>query len=133
MTERYVAEAGLSGRVTTAVGDYVADPLPRGFDLVFMSAVVHSNGPSDNAALVAKAAGALDPGGRLAIVDWVMSPDRVVPTGGALFALNMLVATADGDTFTEAEIAGWLTGAGLADVSRVSTPFGTDIVMGRKR
>jgi predicted O-methyltransferase YrrM len=133
MTERYVADAGLAGRITTAVGDYLADPLPGGFDFVFVSAVVHSNRPDQNAALVAKCADALNPGGRVAIVDWVMSPDRVAPTAGALFALNMLVATDGGDTFTEEEIAGWLTSAGLADVTRVATPFGTDIVMGDKR
>ena len=103
ITSRYVDERGLSGRVTTAVGNYMTDPLPGGFDLVFLSAVVHSNGADENAALIAKCAGALAPGGHVAVLDWLMSPDRIAPAAGAFFALNMLVATDHGDTFTEAE------------------------------
>jgi len=30
LTRRYIAEAGLTGRVTAAVGDYLVDPLPNG-------------------------------------------------------------------------------------------------------
>jgi len=37
LTREYIAGAGLTGRVTTAVGDYLVDPLPKGFDLVFLS------------------------------------------------------------------------------------------------
>ena len=132
ITRRYVDEGGFSDRVTTAVGDYMTDPLPGGFDLVLLSAVVHSNGPDENAALIAKCAGALAPGGCVAVLDWVMSPDRITPAAGAFFALNMLVATDHGDTFTEGEIAGWLTGAGLTDVRRVPTPFGTDVMIGER-
>ncbi len=130
LTRGYIAEAGLTSRVTTAVGDYLVDPLPRGFDLVFLSAVVHSNSAAQNAALLKSCAAALNPGGRVAVVDWVMDDDRVAPAAGAFFALNMLVATEGGDTFTEGEIRGWMSGAGLAPGPRLETGFGTDIVFG---
>jgi len=130
LTRDYVAEAGLTGRVTTAVGNYLADPLPKGFDLVFLSAVIHSNSPEQNAALLASCAAALNPGGRVAVVDWVMEDDRVTPPGGAFFALNMLVATDQGDTFTEREIRGWMNEAGLAPGPRIDTGSGTSIVIG---
>ena len=39
-------------------------------------------------------------GGRIMVRDVVMEPDRVAPAEGALFAINMLVATACGGTFT---------------------------------
>jgi predicted O-methyltransferase YrrM len=133
ITQRYIAADGLADRVTTATGDYMTDVLPGGFDLVFLSAVVHSNPPKANAALIAKCAASLAPGGVVAVVDWVMSPDRVAPAVGALFALNMLVATDGGDCFTEAEIAGWLTAAGLTAIERRATPFGTDIMIGQRR
>lgn len=132
LTQRYITEAGLGSRVTTAVGDYLADPLPGGFDLVFLSAVVHSNSPAENAALMRSCAAALNPGGRVAIVDFVMDDDRLSPAGGAFFALNMLVATDHGDTFTESEIRDWMTAAGLAAGPRVETGFGTSIVIGIK-
>jgi hypothetical protein len=42
-----------------------------------------------------------------------MSEDRTSPPAGALFALNMLVGTEAGDTYTEAEVRGWMERAGL--------------------
>jgi len=130
LTRDYIARAGLASRVTTAVGDYLVDPLPTGFDLVFLSAVIHSNAPDQNAALLASCAAALNPGGRVAVVDWVMDEDRMTPPGGAFFALNMLVATDHGDTFTEGEIRGWMDDAGLAPGPRIGTGGGTSIVVG---
>jgi SAM-dependent methyltransferase len=132
LTQKYIADAALTSRVTTAVGDYLVDPLPGGFDLVFLSAVVHSNSPAENAALLRSCTAALKAGGRIAIVDFVMDDDRVTPEGGAFFALNMLVATDHGDTFTDAEIRGWMSAAGLAAGPRVETGFGTSIVVGIK-
>jgi len=132
LTQKYVADAGLTPRVTTAVGDYLVDPLPGGFDLVFLSAVVHSNSPAENTALLRSCAASLKAGGRIAIVDFVMDDDRVTPAGGACFALNMLVATDHGDTFTEAEIRGWMTAAGLEAGPRIETGFGSSIVVGMK-
>ena len=130
LTREYIAEADLTGCVTTAVGDYLVDPLPAGFDLVFLSAVIHSNSASQNARLIKSCAAALNPGGRVAVVDWVMDEDRVAPPAGALFALNMLVATDHGDTFTEAEVRGWMDSAGLAPGPRIDTGSGTSIVIG---
>ena len=133
LTRDYIDAAGLSGRVTTAVGDYLVDPLPSGFDLVLLSAVVHSNSPEQNAALIRSCAAALNPGGRVAVADWVMDNDRVTPPGGAFFALNMLVATDFGDTFTEGEIRGWMADAGLAPGRRIDTAAGTSIIIGLGR
>jgi len=54
----------------------------------------------------------------------------VTPPGGAFFALNMLVATDHGDTFTEDEIRGWMRRAGLAPGARIETGTGASIVIG---
>ena len=132
LTQRYVADAGLGDFVTTAVGDYLTDPLPTGFDLVFLSAVVHSNSAEQNARLIAKCVGALNPGGSVAVVDWVMDADRVKPEAGALFAINMLVGTDSGDTFTEDEIRSWMIDSGLEQIHRRATPFGTDVMIGKR-
>lgn len=132
LTQQYVRREGLADRIETAVGDYTADPLPGGYDLVFLSAIVHSNSPAQNADLLAQCAAALRPGGRVAVVDFIMDDDRVAPAHGALFALNMLVATDAGDTYTEGEVRAWMEGAGLGDVTRCDTPFGTGLVIGRR-
>lgn len=132
LAKRYVEEAGLTGRVEFVSGDYHADPFPGGYDLVFLSAIVHSNSAEENRRLTRKCADALAPGGRLVIQDHVMNEDRATPPGGAFFALNMLVATERGDTFTESDIRSWMTDAGVGGVRREQVSPDISMMIGRK-
>ena len=109
----HIQTEGFMARIDTVAGDYLTDELPGGFDLVFLSAVVHSNSAAENERLIRNAAGAASRGGRVVVQDWLMSEDRTSPPAGALFALNMLVGTEAGDTYTEAEVRGWMEQAGL--------------------
>jgi hypothetical protein len=45
-----------------------------------------------------------------------MEPDRIRPKDGAIFAVNMLVATSGGNTYTFEEIKTGLTQAGFINV-----------------
>jgi len=130
LTEEYVERDGLSDSIDTVVGNYSADPLPQGYDLVFLSAIIHSNSPRGNADLIRKCAASLNPGGQVVVVDFIMDEDRTSPPFAALFALNMLVGTREGDTYTEAEVRAWMEHAGLSDVVRQDTHLGTTIVTG---
>ncbi|MEP0767539.1 MAG: methyltransferase domain-containing protein [Fimbriimonadia bacterium] len=132
LTQEYVAAAGLTDRVTTQPGDYTREDLGRDYDLVFLCAIVHSNSYQANRSLVAKCARALSPGGRLVIVDYVMSEDRTQPPEGAMFSINMLLGTEGGDNYTETEMREWLRDAGLEFVSRTDLPFGTSVLIARK-
>lgn len=132
LTERYIEEAGLSDKVQTIAGDYRSDDPGSSFDLVFLSAIVHSNSPEVNRDLIRKCSDALKPGGRVVVQDFIMSDDRTEPTRGALFALNMLVNTEAGDTYTESEIMDWMEAAGLTDFSRLDTGYGSSQISGRK-
>lgn len=59
---------------------------------------------------------ALVPGGRIVIRDHVMASDRTRPKDGAIFAVNMLVGTSGGNTYTYDEIEDGLTHAGFIRV-----------------
>lgn len=133
IAQRNVAAAGLSGRITTQAGDYRTDTFGSGFDLALLSAIVHSNSPDENAELVRKCYDALEPGGRLVIRDFIMSPDRTAPAAGTLFAINMLVGTEGGGTFTEAEMRGWMEGAGFEDVTRLDLPGMSACMVGTRK
>ena len=132
IAERYISAAGLSDRVTTMAGDYRHDDFGAGYDLVFMSAIIHINSPEENRALAAKAFRCLNPGGRIVIQDFIMNEDRTAPERGALFALNMLVNTQHGDTYTENEIRDWLLAAGFTDIRRIGEPPERDFIIGVK-
>ena len=53
------------------------------------------------------------PGGKITVRDVVMEPCRTEPLEGALFAINMLVNTNTGGTFTFEEYAEDLRARGL--------------------
>jgi hypothetical protein len=114
MARRRLAAARLGGRVKLAAGDFMKDELPSGADLAWVSAIVHQNSRAQNRVLFAKIFRALVPGGRIAIRDILMEQDRTRPVAGALFAVNMLVATEGGGTFTFAELQEDLARAGFA-------------------
>ena len=113
LAEKYVRDAGLLDRIHFRRGDMLEDDIGGGWDLVWLSNVIHSMGPEAVRALFHKVAGALHPGGRLVLRDFILEDDRIQPPGGALFALNMLVNTPSGRCYTRSELWQWLQDAGL--------------------
>ncbi|HEX7409954.1 MAG TPA: methyltransferase [Candidatus Binatia bacterium] len=116
MARRIMKKVGLASRVRLVPGSYYSDALPSGADLAWVSAIVHQNSRAQNRAMFAKVYSSLAPGGRILIRDIVMDPSRTRPAGGALFAVNMLVATAGGGTFTFDELHEDLSSAGFVKV-----------------
>jgi SAM-dependent methyltransferase len=131
LSRGYIQSAGFGAQVEVVAGDYTHDDLGKGFDLAFLSSVIHSNSYDANRHLIRKASDALNPGGRVAVLDSLMNEDRSGPLASALFAINMLVGTEAGDTYTPSEVHAWMIDAGLADISRIDTPFGTSLMIGR--
>jgi len=119
MARDRVGKAGMLDRVTLVPGDYYQDELPGGHDLALLSAIIHSNSLEQNLELYRKVFRSLEPGGRIVIRDHVMDPARTQPVSGALFAVNMLVNTPGGGTYTYDEIEQGLTGAGFIQVKQL--------------
>lgn len=111
-----LGRAGLLDRVTLRAGDFDTGALPGGHDLALLSAIIHQNSRGANVALFRKVRAALVPGGRLIIRDHVMDPTHTRPVPGALFAVNMLVATEGGGCYSLAEIREDLRRAGFGAV-----------------
>ena len=132
LTEEFIEKEGLSDQIALKSGDFLADDIGSGYDLVFISSIVHIYSSEQNAALLKKAHGAINPGGRAIVKDIIMDEDRTSPLGGALFALNMLVATETGDTYTESEVRQWLSAAGFERIERKDIPTGTTLIVGTK-
>jgi SAM-dependent methyltransferase len=132
ITQKYIDKADLKASVAMVAGDYLADNLGTGFDLVLMSAIIHINDPEENKRLVKKGADALESGGKLVIMDHLMNEDRTEPLQGAVFAINMLVGTRRGDTYTIDEISSWMHSAGLSDIKIMDAPSGTQYIFGLK-
>jgi len=129
-TKKYIDNEGYAGKVETLAGNYLKDSLGNGYDMAFLSAVIHSNSPDENKLLFKKCAESMNAVGQLVVLDHIMSEDRTSPIGAAIFSLNMLVGTEAGDTYTEAEIISWMKEAGFRDFVKKDTDFGQGIIIG---
>ena len=126
------ARYGLSDRVDFMGGDFLRDELPKGQDVAWLSQVLHGESPENAARLVEKAAASLNPGGLLAVQEFVLDNERSGPAHSALFSLNMLVGTKGGQAYTLDEIRAMLEQAGARDVRTLEAdlPQGCRIVVG---
>ena len=130
MTAQLLKTAGLADRVRLAAGDFYTDELPVGADLVWVSAIVHQNSRQQNRAMFGKMFASLVPGGRVLIRDIVMDESRTSPPMGAFFAVNMLVATPGGGTFTFNELRDDLAAAGFVGAQLLRRGEWMDSVVG---
>jgi hypothetical protein len=110
-----IGASEFADRVTLVVGDFYRDDLPTGVDLALVSAIVHQHSRQHNRELFRKVHSALETGGMIVIRDVVMSPDHTSPQFGALFAVNMIVNTDTGTTFSFEELAEDLRAAGFVN------------------
>lgn len=133
--EKTVARFDLSGRVEFIAGDYHTEPVPGGFDAAWLSHVLHADGPAACAALLGKAVAALNPGGILMVQEFILDDAKDGPQFPALFSLNMLIGTDNGQSYSQSELAGMMSKAGLSDIERlaIDLPNGAGIMMGRKQ
>ncbi|MFB3817174.1 MAG: methyltransferase [Candidatus Methylomirabilales bacterium] len=129
MAKRAMQAAGMAHRVRLVAGNYETDELPSGCDLAWVSAIVHQNSRAQNRAMFARACRALEPGGRILIRDILVDGSRTAPVMGALFAVNMLVGTPGGGTYTFDELREDLEAAGFTDARLVRRGEAMDSVI----
>ena len=88
----------MADRISFAGGDFTTEDLPGGFDVAWLSQILHGAGFDESANIVRKAAQSLVPGGLLLIQEFILDDNRSGPQHPALFDLNMLVGTPDGQS-----------------------------------
>ncbi|MGA3054368.1 MAG: methyltransferase [Candidatus Korobacteraceae bacterium] len=133
ITQEHIRRAGLSDRISTRAGDMLTVPLaPASYDLILLSAICHMFSPEENQQLLTRAYAALAPQGRLVIADFVLDADKTSPRFATLFALNMLVGTRAGASYSEPEYAEWMKAAGFASSKRVRIPGPVNLMIATK-
>jgi len=130
LAQEYIRKAGLADCITTRVSDMLHDPLGGNYDLILVSAICHMFSPDENRELFHRIYDALAPRGQVVVQDFILEPSKTAPRVAALFALNMLVGTRTGSTYSEPEYANWLQTAGFSDVRRVRLPGPTGLMIG---
>lgn len=126
--------AGVSDKVTFVEGDLTTDDFGGPFDLILLSNIIHSSDAPTNQDVVRRAHAALAPGGMLIVKDFLLDSGRVGPAYGLIFALQMLLHTAAGDTYTIDDVAAWTDAAGFPPGRLVDlTPQSRLWIVERKR
>lgn len=115
--------APCSDRVHCFSGDYHTDSWPEAaYDAVTLFGCLHQESPESIVSILKRAAAALKSGGTLYVLDLMTGADHTTPPFSALFALNMALTTENGWVFSDAELQGWMTEAGLTGFSAVPVP-----------
>lgn len=107
--------------------DFIKQPIPGRYDVIWYSNVLHIYSAATNQALFRKMAAALSPSGRLLIQDaFTFDRDGLYPVETNLFAATMLLFTEEGDTYPAQEVTRWMKTAGFGRVRRVRLKAGTE-------
>jgi ubiquinone/menaquinone biosynthesis C-methylase UbiE len=132
VTRKTVARFGLADRFSFVEGDLLQANFGTDHTVATLGHILHSEGRERSRALLARTFAALAPSGTIAIAEFLVNPDRRGPIGGLLFAVNMLVNTDAGDTFSFEEISAWLTEAGFVDARTLDAPGPSPLVLATK-
>jgi hypothetical protein len=119
--EKTISGFDLADRVDFRSGTYLADALPGGYDVAWLSHILHGEGPEQCRIIIDKAVSALQPGGMILVHEFILDDRSGGPLFPALFSLNMLVGTASGQAYSEKEIRDMLADAGVREIRRL--PF----------
>lgn len=133
--EQTIQRFGLSERISFSSGDITKDSLGAGYDVIWISHLLHSENPTSSARIIQKATQALSSGGLLMIQEFILDDSKTSPLFPALFSLNMLVGTPTGQAYSQQELATIMADAGLADVTRMplELPNGAGVMAGVAR
>lgn len=133
VTREYLKRHGVERQFDFLPGDLKAADFGRGrFDLALLGNIVHSEGEESSRNLLRRIHAALRPGGQVVIIDFLPNDDRTGPPFPVFFALNMLLHTQHGNTFTLAEFRRWLEEAGFARIETADIGSHSPLVIGSR-
>lgn len=132
VTKKTVARFGLEDRFRFLPGDLHTVDFGSGYTVATLGHILHSEGEEHSRQLLAKTFAALAPGGTIAIAEFLVDNDRKGPITPLYFAVNMLVNTDKGNTFSFEEISAWLREAGFIEPRKLDSPGPSPLILATK-
>jgi ubiquinone/menaquinone biosynthesis C-methylase UbiE len=132
VAKKTVARFGLEDRFTFIAGDLLSANFGSEYNVATLGHILHSEGEARSHALLKKTFEVLAPGGTIAIAEFLVNPDRKGPVTGLFFAVNMLVNTDEGNTWSFEEIAEWLKEAGFVNPRLLDAPGPSPLILATK-
>ena len=132
ITQKHADRFGVGDRYTMLPGDLGTVDFGRDYNIITIGHILHSEGVERSKKLLRKCFDALAPGGTVVIQEFLVNPERTGPPMGLIFAVNMLVNTDNGDTWSFQEIGGWLKEVGFTNPRQLDTPGPSPLILATK-
>lgn len=132
VTRKMAARFGLADRFRFIEGDLASVDFGRDHTIATLGHILHSEGEQRSRALLRKSYDALAPGGTIVIAEFLVNAERTGSPQGLFFAVNMLIATEEGNTFSFEEIGSWLREAGFENPRTLDAPAPSPLILAKK-
>jgi ubiquinone/menaquinone biosynthesis C-methylase UbiE len=133
VTKKTAAKFGLSDRFSFIEGDLLDVSFGSGHNVATLGHILHSEGETRSRKLLAKTFAALASGGTIAVQEFLVNKERTGPVNGLFFAVNMIVNTQEGNTWSFEEIGAWLEEAGFTNPRLLDAPGPSPLILATKR
>jgi 3-hydroxy-5-methyl-1-naphthoate 3-O-methyltransferase len=132
ITKKTSAKFGLSDRFAFIAGDLLDVSFGSAYHVATLGHILHSEGEARSRKLLAKTFAALASGGTIAVQEFLVNKERTGPVNGLFFAVNMLVNTQEGNTWSFEEIGAWLEEAGFRNPRLLESPGPSPLILATK-
>ena len=133
ITDQWIKEKyRLENKIKTHCGDFLRDPLPEGFDIIYLGWVLHDWPPEVQLKILEKCYQALPPGGTLLVSECLLNEEKSGPLDVCLLSLDMLISTDGGGESTGTEYMERLQKTGFKNVRIQNLPGPRDLIIGEK-
>jgi len=135
ITQKIVDEAGATDRVTIRGVDAVHGPLPGRYDVAVVQNLLQVLSSEDAQRAVQHIGAAINPGGTIYIIGFMLDDSRLSPPSAVGANLNWINIYDEGESYTEHEHRAWLRVAGFVDIERADffLAGGRSLITARKR
>ncbi|MEM7017208.1 MAG: methyltransferase [Pseudomonadota bacterium] len=121
VSKDFIAENGVSDRVSTQGGDFTSDPFPDDVDVAIMASNLPQYSQEIIQQVIQKAFDALLPGGEMHLIGEMLNDDKTGPLNAALWGLSEALSGSTGRAHSESECIGYFECAGFTNVAAL--PF----------
>jgi len=130
--KKIIEKYNLVDRIDFIGGNYLEENIDKAYDVAWLSQILHGEGPENCQRIIQKAVSALEPGGMIIVHEFILNNTMDGPIFPALFSLNMLLGTPNGQSYSEKQIMDMLAKAGVKEINRipVETPNDSGIIAG---
>lgn len=132
IAEERIRQFNMTRKVTTRPGDYFVDDFGSDYDLAFVSNIIHMLSFDEIIKLFNKAWLCLKQNGRIVVKDFFVNENRSGPVFATQFAINMLVNTEKGTTYTFSEIKQAFKDSGFAWINAFEVGQHSTVIVGER-